>query len=402
MIIRYLIVGSLAMAHFIARAQQIANPVDQQINRTTIELVYNHYEQDGDNSAVTGGEGTEKLSVYGPSATINWQKSQHSFSLQIGADIISSASTDNIDSVVSSASIKDARSYGNLSYARQFKESENSFYIGGGFSIESDYFSVAQKAGLLFKSPDLERTYKVELSLYHDDLRWGRLDDDSFLQPQFLIYPEELRTQEWYENFRRTSINLRTAYTQRLGNQNILGIFPELSHQSGLLATPFHRVYFEDGSVGVEQVPDQRLKAALGLRLNSALSDRTIVKHGIEGYTDNFGILGLALSHELSYRLSPDLIVGYSLRFFTQKGARFFRPFEEHELESEFHTSDYDLSTFNTYSGGILLKYSPLFFIGQNTYFDTITLRYRYLERSNRLSAHMISIAFVLQKNRVR
>ena len=71
------------------------------IKKTDIELLYNHYVQDGSNSAVTGGIGTEKLIVYAPAIKVSHKSKQNIFSLNAGADIISSASTDNIDFIVS-------------------------------------------------------------------------------------------------------------------------------------------------------------------------------------------------------------------------------------------------------------------------------------------------------------
>ena len=106
---KIIIVSSLSFLQFFAHAQQVKDSAIQKINKTAIELVYNHYLQDGNNSAVTGGVGTEELTVYGPSINIKNTYSKSNLSFNLGADIISSASTDNIDFVVSSASAKDAR-----------------------------------------------------------------------------------------------------------------------------------------------------------------------------------------------------------------------------------------------------------------------------------------------------
>ena len=96
---------------FFAKAQTIKDTVQRKVNRTDIELVYKHYLQDGNNSAVTGGIGTEKLMVYGPELSLKSEFKKNTISLNLGTDIISSASTDKIDFVVSSASKVDKRTY---------------------------------------------------------------------------------------------------------------------------------------------------------------------------------------------------------------------------------------------------------------------------------------------------
>ena len=42
----------------------------KKLSKTSIEFAFSYYNQDGNNSAVTGGIGTEKLSVYATSLNI--------------------------------------------------------------------------------------------------------------------------------------------------------------------------------------------------------------------------------------------------------------------------------------------------------------------------------------------
>ncbi len=401
MLKRYLIAGTLALTPWIGQSQKPPDSLTQKVDQTAIELVYNHYLQDGDNSAVTGGRGTEKLSVFGPSVAVSWNKDRQSTSLQLGADIISSASTDRIDFIRSSASAHDTHAFANLSYERQLEPDRLSAYGGGGFSIESDYFSLAGRLGLRFDQAELGRSFQVEASLFKDDLRWGRLDKD-FYSPQFLIYPQELRYREWFDTYRRTTVNVKMGFSQILNTRQVLGIYPELSVQTGLLATPFHRVYFTDGTVGVEQVPDQRLKAALGIKLNSAAGERIVFKHSVDGYADSFDLFALGLRHEMVYRFSPFLALGYSLRFYHQNGASFFHPYAESSRESRFHTSDFDLSTFQTYSAGAVLKYFPFQLLGKQTSMEAVIFRYRYLHRSNGLEAHILTVSINLLRDKFK
>jgi hypothetical protein len=388
---KYLIIGSLVFSHFFVRAQAPLDTLIEKINKTEIELVYNHYIQDGNNSAVTGGIGTERLTVYGPGLTLKKSSGNNSIEFNLGTDIISSASTDNIDSVMSSASKIDARSYLNTTYEHKFEKRNLTLFGGIGFSIESDYFSIGSKTGLVKEDKKKLRSYSVQIQLYNDDLRWGRLNP-SYYRPVKLIYPAELRYKEWYDGYRRNSYNLKLGFTQALNKRNIIGIFPEITFQEGLLATPFHRIYFSDGTEAVEQLPKSRWKGALTLRLNSFAEGQFILKNSISGYADNFGISAFSFENETAIKLRHDITLLPNLRFYTQTGSVYFAPYGIHKSNEAYYTSDFDLSEIQTYSAGIGLKFSPFKFLSKRMMFHGMVLRYNFLYRSNDLTAHIFSI----------
>ena len=106
------------------------------------KFLYNYYEQDGNNSPVTGGIGTEELSFHGPSIVVNVAlDSVSTFHFDGGVDVYSSASTDNIDFNVSSASAKDARTHVRIGMSHFNEKKEQTITYNGSFSIESDYTS---------------------------------------------------------------------------------------------------------------------------------------------------------------------------------------------------------------------------------------------------------------------
>src|SRR5438445_7806917 len=95
-----------------AHGQQDSLYRRHRISRTDIEVLFGYYTQDGNHSAITGGTGTEKLRVYSPEFTItHYRDSSHTLILNGGVDIISSASMDNIDYIISSASRLSARTH---------------------------------------------------------------------------------------------------------------------------------------------------------------------------------------------------------------------------------------------------------------------------------------------------
>ena len=388
---RCLILGSLAFASLICRSQ-VNDTAQNKVSKTDIEILYNHYLQDGNNSAVTGGIGTEKLTVYSPSFSIKTGNGKNTFVIKAGADIISSASTDNIDFIVSSASVLDARSYANINYARKIEKKNTTVNAGTGFSIESDYFSLPVNFGINHTNKAGLHTLSADVNMNFDDLRWGRLNPGVF-KPVKLIYPAELRFREWFTEYKRNSYNLKFGFIQTINQRNIIGIFPEFSLQKGLLSTPFHRVYFADGFLAVENLPSTRKKAALALKWNRFTGGRIILKNTLNGYIDDFGILGFAIENETAIKLNAKFTLSPNARFYVQKGSKFFAPFKQHESGKAFYTSDYDLSAFTSYQAGIAFKYHPNVYISKKLMFKNLSFRYSYYRRSNTLYAHILSLS---------
>ncbi len=404
---KFILAGLLSMYMFHVNASQYKDSHIQKdtltrktvLKKTDIELVYSHYAQNGSNSAVTGGIGTEKLTVYAPGFNLKQSRGKRILSIKAGSDIISSASTDKIDFARSSASMLDARTYANLQITQLFPNKKISLSAGSGFSIESDYFSLPLSAAIIKTSKDKMRTFGADLQVFLDDLRWGRLNP-GYYSPQYLIYPEELRYQDWFKTKKRQSYNLKLSFTGVINKRNIIGVFPEFSFQYGLLSTPFHRVYFKDSAVAVERLPGSRVKFGLGLKLNSFCGSRLILRNSMSLYTDDFGILSLALENETAIKLSDKLSLTPFFRIYSQRGSMYFAPYRVHEKNEEFYTSDYDLSDLYTIKPGLGLRFQPLKNIGKHFYWQEFNLRYSYYSRSNGLYAHMLTmvIAFSHQK----
>jgi len=141
---RYLVIGALALSHGFVKAQRSDSLFKKEIlNKTDITVLYNQYIQNGDHSAITGGIGTERLLVYAPAVELNSRiKRKNIVTFKGGADIITSASTDRIDFVLSSASLHDTRFHTELGYGRWFEKSDVLVTLGTGLSIESAYLSI--------------------------------------------------------------------------------------------------------------------------------------------------------------------------------------------------------------------------------------------------------------------
>jgi hypothetical protein len=385
----WFLIGSLSFLSFFAQSQEIDSTFKKSdLRQTDYDFLFSQYIQDGTNSAVTGGIGTEELMVYSPQFTVRHRSKKGSLlNVKAGVDVITSASTDKIDFVMSSASLHDARTHADLTYTRHWKNI--AITGGGGFSIESDYFSIPVNLGVVISEKSTMRTYAIDFQSYFDDLRWGRLSDS--FAPEKLIYPSELRNKEWFSTYNRNSYNLKLAFTQIINKRSRLGVYPELSYQEGLLSTPFHRVYFNDNSLRVENLPTERWKATVGLKLNTFVGGRTILKSGIDFYSDSFVVQAIGIENETAIKLTPQFVLAPSFRFYFQKGSTYFAAYKEHLVTEEFYTSDYDLSTMTTQKGGIAIRYSPAPSENRKNAFSQIEFSYSFYLRSNGMTAHIVS-----------
>jgi hypothetical protein len=297
---------------------------------------------------------------------------------------------DNIDTVVSSASRVSDRFYIRPGYQAILKNNRNITLGGNGyFSIESAYLSLGGAISIDAVSKDKSREFSAELQGFFDDLRWGLLNGE---RPLRLVYPSELRNKEWFTNYKRNSYNLNLSFSQAINDKMIFAIFPGLSYQQGLLSTPYHRVFFTDSSERVEKLPGKRWLLPLGAQLNSFILRRYILSLYYRFYHDNFGINSHTISAELTAKLSLRFSLTPSFRFYTQRGSEYFRPYRELDPDQEYYTSNYALSSFNSYETGIAGRLLIQSEQRSKIYFTSAALRYSYYKRTDGLHANLSTL----------
>jgi hypothetical protein len=387
---RYVIIGLLASSLAFGQKQQANGTFSKaKIRRTDIQALFSYYTQDNNHSAVTGGIGTEDLQVYVQDYTLNWSHdSIKSTGVEFGADIISSASTDNIDDVFSSASREDFRFHATLDHNRNLK---NGWNVSGNtaVSLESDYLSIGPGISVGRQSDDQSREWSVSLQTYFDDLRWKNTGE-----PHILIYPDELRYKEWFKIYKRNSYNLSFSHYRTINRRIAFGFYPGIAYQNGLLSTPFHRVYFADDSERVENLPRKRFKIPIGTQLNMFLGKMWIVRTYYRFYWDDFGITAHTIDVETPVKITQNFTVSPFIRLYTQTGSNFFKPYAKHELAQDYYTSDYDLSKFSSYKTGLGLRFTPFGSEARRWSFNDIEVRYALYKRSDGLLAHTLT-AFI-------
>jgi len=180
-----------------------------------------------------------------------------------------------------------------------------------------------------------------------------------------------------------------------------LVIFPGVAFQNGLLSTSFHRVFFNDSSEKVENLPTHRWKVPLGIQLNRFIADRYILRAYYRFYWDEWGIVANTLQLELPIKITPAFVVSPSFRIYTQHAARYFNPSHQHDTLQQYYTSDYDLSSFNSYEPGLETRFN-LAGKRPSAIFNNLLLRYGYYKRSDGLEGHIMTMVVGLAYYKVK
>ena len=215
---------------------------------TSIEadLLTSYYSQDGDNSAVTGGIGTEELTNTAINATVsitmeNKHKNEHTFTMDLGIDSYTSASSDKINpATVTSASYSDTRIYPSLSW--MYTNNEKRYTIGASVSgsLEYDYASIGVGLSASTFSKDRNRELGLSLQAYFDN--WT------------VIFPSELRQSASVATDKRNSLSASLTFNQVINKKLQIALMGDFVLQKGLLSTPYHRVYFENSNTAVIEI----------------------------------------------------------------------------------------------------------------------------------------------------
>lgn len=353
-----------------------------------VDFLSSYYLQDGNNSPVTGGIGTEQLTDFTQKVILSVPLSQKlKLNLDGGYDYYSSVSTDNIDNIRSSDSSSDMRIHGNAGLSYQLSETKNIGFRFGG-STEYDYISASGSVHFELLSKDKNTSVNLGLQAFFDT--W------------LPYYPSELKGIVQVPTDQRRSYNAALGITRVLNKKMQLSLQLEGTYMTGLLSTPFHRVYFQEQSQAkIEHLPNSRLKIPIGLRLNTYLSERFIARLYYRYYWDDWGMQSHTASVELPIKINRFLWVTPSYRFHVQSAVDYFKPYKEHSLAQTYYTSDYDLSALTSHSYGLGLTYSPANGIARLKLpfnkrpvfmLKSIDLKYSHYSRSTGLQSDIISL----------
>ena len=451
---KYAFIILLFFSVFALRAQENESIYTKKVlEKVSVQTLFSYYAQDGQNAAVTGGEGTEELTNAAPTMVVQIPIGENGIlSVDAGISAYTSASSSNVNPFDRSASWgddndhddkyedHDDKSFGstqalsyvngnqgaspwvassgasrsdvlahfNPSYA-YFSEDRNTIYNASlAFSKEYDYQSIGFGMGISKLYNEKNTELGLNLQVYIDEH-----------DPQ---YPIELRTGFFDSNIRgegtytnafaafsqtkRNTYALSLNLAQILTNKMQVSFFIDAVMQEGLLSSPLQRVYFADKenffidafqlADNVERLPFYRYKYPVGARMNFYLSDTFILRSYARYYADSWGVQGLTAEIELPIIFGLNWAVFPSFRHYSQTAADYFYPKEMAKSTDEYYTSDYDLSAFNSQQWGVGIRYKDI--LGQLSLWKvglkSIELRYIHYNRSNGLSFDQTALGF--------
>lgn len=370
-----------------------SNYESRKLKLDEINLVSAYYNQNGNNSAVTGGIGSEKLTDFANTIDLQLSKfnkkgRKNTFQFELGIDHYTSASSDKIDpTTISSASSADTRIYPSLNWIQSNESTGNSFGFTGSYSGEYDYQSIGAGFNLTRMSANKNTQFDFKLQAFLDN--WT------------VILPVELRTGGSTGNNHepknegsspRNSFSTSFSLSQVINQKLQAVIIIEPSFQKGLLATKYQRDYFTDGSLQAETLPDKRYKLPVAARLNYFATDQVLLRTFYRYYMDNWGIRAHTAELEVPVKLSSFISISPFYRYNTQTGSRYFAGYGQHVPGTDYFTSDYDLSSLNSnfYGAGIRLAPPRGVFGWQRI--SMLELRYGHYSRSTGLASNIISL----------
>jgi hypothetical protein len=411
----------MLLSFLVGAAQTDANTYKKRVLETAeIDLLFSYYGQDGENAAVTGGQGTEELTDATSSIVVSIPMNEDAvLTVDVGISAYSSASSSNINpfdgdpnrpaspfSASSGASQSDALVHFNPSYTYS-SDDRNSVWSGNLYvSSEYDYFSMGFGGGyarlLNEKNTELSFSGKVYLDRWNPqypiELRNGFFDSRTTgigsYDPSFVPF----------EKVNRNTYSLSLGLSQILGKKLQASLFMDLVWQNGLLSTPFQRVYFGDASDffvadfqladDVERLPDTRLKIPIGARLNYYLNDTFILRSYYRFYYDDWGVSAHTANLEIPIKLGDSFVVYPSYRYYTQTAADYFYRKETALSTAAYYTSDYDLSAFSAHQYGMGFRYKDIFTRAKILMFGlkAVDLRLNKYDRSDGLNSFIVTL----------
>lgn len=360
-----------------------------------VNLVTSYYNQDGDNAAVTGGIGSQKLTDISNIIEMTFtrydkKQRKQTYAASIGIDHYTSASSDQIDlKANSSASHADTRIYPSLIVSREDEIKRTTVGAEIYSSTEFDYQSFGGKVSIAKKSKDKNSEIAGSLQAFLDQVQ--------------IIIPYELRTYAntvgGYTFSPRNTFTAGLSYSRVINKRLQILTQAEVTKQDGLLSLPFHRVYFTNFALRQENLPNSRLRVPVSISGNYFYGDKIVLKGSLRFYKDDWGITSETASLEVPIKVTPFFSVSPYYRFYRQTAAKYFAAYRDHTINEEFYTSNYDLAQFNSNFYGAGFRYAPTKGVLGMQHFGSVELRYGHYKKTVGLNANLVSLLIQWKKN---
>ena len=385
----------------------------RQLKLDEVNLVSSYYWQDGNHSPVTGGIGTEKVTdiANGLDLKLVWRNqnlNKNSLSVGFGFDHHSSASAAYV-SKTGASKTGGSRIYPSVDWTIENEKKGSSFGIGTYYSGEYNYQSMGADLHFSQKTHDKNGEFTIKVQDYFDHVK--------------LIYPSEFipqptviasggvtiittasgnRTLSSGGSSRqsekagipsspRNTLTASLSYSQMINARLQVMLMGDVVTQNGYLGLPFHRVYFSNGKDTIEKVPSTRFKLPIGLRLSYFMGDNIIIRSYYRYYTDDWGIRSNTIGLEIPVKLTPFFSVSPFYRYYDQTAAKYFAPYEVHNPNDQFYTSNYAYSQFKSGFYGVGLRIAPPTGVLGWQNFHDLEIRYGHYTQTTGLVSDVIS-----------
>ncbi len=291
----------LLLAVFASFAQENLDYKKKVLEKTEVDLLMSYYTQDGLNSSVGGGIGTEELWNLTPTLIVSIPLNADAvLTVDAGLSAYSSASSSNLNPfdtgasgasqggedddddddddkdddfnpalttgspwiASSGASKKDVLSSVSVSFEHSSNSRNSILSAHGAFSTEYDYTSIGFGGGFtqLFNQKNTEIGIKANVYLdqwrpeYPTELKTfeevdGNLNDGFFEGIEIWSQSVDSYNPIKFSSIKdkgRNSYSVSLSFSQILSKKLQTSMFFDVVRQEGLLSTPYHRIYFAD------------------------------------------------------------------------------------------------------------------------------------------------------------
>jgi hypothetical protein len=387
-----------------------------------INLVSSYYNQTADKSSVMGGrtdyKGNGDVTDLANGLDIKFvgfdsKGRKNSLSGGLGIDYHTAASQAYVDSN-GHARNNGTRIYPTLDWSIENAGKGEEFGLGAYYSAEHNYYHSIGLNTLLSKKNHHNGEFSVKLTGYFDRIKMilpaefdpvDSVKSTSSTDSVVYVTTASGRTEALtYVNGQAVSTSsktvipskLRNTYTASFSfaqviNQRMQGsIAMDLVYQSGYLGLPFHRVYLNTGKDTVENLPSQRFKFPIGIRLNYFLGDNIIIRTYYRFYIDNWGMVSHTANIEVPVKITPFISISPFYRYYVQKAVNYFAPYQKHTTSDQYYTSNYALASFSSqsYGAGFRIALPKGIFGGLNM----LEIRYAHYTQTTDLVADVVSL----------
>lgn len=387
-----------------------------------VNLVSSYYNQTADKSSVMGGR-TDSKGVGDVTDLANgidikfvgWdgKKRKNTLTAGLGIDYHTAASQAYVDSN-GHARNYGTRIYPTLDWTIENEKKGKEFGLGAYYSAEHNYYHSIGLNTSLSKKNRRNGEFYVKLTGFFDQIKMIRPSEfipvdsvKSVPGRDSVVYittasgrTEALSYTTGQVIGGSSSPNIpsrsRDTYTASFSFSQVINtrlqgsIAMDLVYQSGYLGLPFHRVYLNTGKDTIENLPSQRFKLPIGLRLNYFLGDNIILRGYYRFYADNWGMVSHTASLEVPIKITPFFSVSPFYRYYVQTGVNYFAPYEKHTISDQYYTSNYALASFTSQFFGTGVRIAPPKGIWGKL--NTLEIRYGHYVQTTDLTSDIISL----------